>query len=229
MVFLKMPSRKKSSSDKKPFKIHVSEKIGDVSAVLTEATDPIAILTLAHGAGTDMNHKFMTDLASALAAHQVSSLRFNFPYTENGRKMPDRLPVATATVKAVLEHVVENYELPVFAGGKSFGGRMTSHTASSEDLPVVKGLIFFGFPLHPPGAPSVDRAEHLKDVKVPMLFLQGDKDALAYYDLISKVSASLKKSTLEFFDNTDHSFNRGKQTTIADLAQRSGHWIKKHI
>ena len=221
-----MPGRKNLRNGGDNFKIHVSSKIGDVSAIVNEAADPIAILILAHGAGTDMNHKFMNDLSVSLAALQISSLRFNFPYTENGRKMPDRPPVATATVKAVLEHASKNFKLPLFAGGKSFGGRMTSQTLAEHQLSFVKGVVFYGFPLHPPGAPSIDRAEHLKAVKVPMLFLQGDKDALAYRNLIEEVCAALPKASLEIFENSDHSFNRGKQATIIDLAQRSSHWLR---
>ena len=221
-----MPGRKNLRNGGDNFKIHVSSKIGDVSAIVNEAADPIAILILAHGAGTDMNHKFMNDLSVSLAALQISSLRFNFPYTENGRKMPDRPPVATATVKAVLEYASKNFKLPLFAGGKSFGGRMTSQTLAEHQLSFVKGVVFYGFPLHPPGAPSIDRAEHLKAVKVPMLFLQGDKDALAYRNLIQEVCAALPKASLEIFENTDHSFNRGKQATIIDLAQRSSHWLR---
>ena len=109
-----MPGRKNLRNGGDNFKIHVSSKIGDVSAIVNEAADPIAILILAHGAGTDMNHKFMNDLSVSLAALQISSLRFNFPYTENGRKMPDRPPVATATVKAVLEYASKNFKLPLF-------------------------------------------------------------------------------------------------------------------
>ena len=225
MVFLEMPG-KKSSSNNEVLKIHVSPKIGEVSAKINESEKPIALLTLAHGAGTDMNHKFMTDLSESLSALQISTLRFNFPYTENGRKMPDRLPVATATVKAVLEYAASNFSLPIFAGGKSFGGRMTSHTLAEHPSVDIKGIIFFGFPLHPPGAPSIDRAEHLQSVKQPMLFLQGDKDALAYKDLIEKVCGSISDATLELFENTDHSFNRGKQSTISDLAQRTRHWLE---
>ena len=137
-----MPGRKTTSAEGNVIKIQVSPKIGNVSAIFNEATDAIALLTLAHGAGTDMNHKFMNDLSSSLAALQISTLRFNFPYTENGRKMPDRAPVATAAVKSVLEYATTNFSLPLFAGGKSFGGRMTSHTLAENSIPSVRGLMF---------------------------------------------------------------------------------------
>lgn len=208
-------------------KIRVSDKIGDISAEIIEPESSIAMITLAHGAGTDMHHVFLCKLAVDLARLHVSTIRFNFPYKEQNRKMPDRYPVAAATIRAVIKTADTHFPgLPLFCSGKSFGGRMTSQTLADQEHVSVKGIIFFGFPLHPADNPSVVRAEHLNKITLPMLFLQGTKDMLAYMELLEGVCKQLKTATLITIEGADHSFNKGRQSVIAPLAQQSTHWIK---
>jgi hypothetical protein len=151
-----------------------------VSGLLQAPKDAQALLALAHGAGAGMNHSFMAAFARGLAERGVATLRYQFPYMERGSKRPDPPPLAQATVRAaVAEAHTLRPKLPLFAGGKSFGGRMTSQAQAKAPLQGVRGLVFVGFPLHPAGKPSQERAKHLADVEVPMLFLQGTRDALA--------------------------------------------------
>lgn len=207
-------------------KLVVSESAGSVSAELISPEKPTAILTLAHGAGAGMNHSFMVALANALAENSISSLRFNFPFTEQKKKRPDFPAVAHKTIEAALNTAHELFpDLPVFASGKSFGGRMSSQYLAKEMVEYVKGIIFYGFPLHPAGKPSVDRADHLKDIKIPMLFLQGTRDALAELNLIEQVTASLKKAKLHLLEGADHAFKAGKQNLIPTLAEETRNWI----
>jgi uncharacterized protein len=207
-------------------KIIVSEPAGPVSAELCEPPASRAMVTLAHGAGTNMHHAFLANLSAALATHDIATLRFNFSYTEKGRKMPDRFPVASMVVRSVLEkaHSIRP-DLPLFCSGKSFGGRMSSMTMAHDQLPFVRGVMFYGFPLHPANRPSTDRAQHLGEVRVPMFFLQGSKDTLAYTDLITSVCAGLPSATLEIINGADHSFNNGRHGMTDLLAQRTAHWI----
>lgn len=208
-------------------KFVVSESIGSVSAELVIPEKLNALLVLAHGAGADMNHKFMKTLAKGLADVGIGTMRFNFPFTENKKGRPDPGPVAEKTIEVAIAKAREMFpKVQLFAGGKSFGGRMTSNLLSKRPL-EVKGVVFFGFPLHAPGKPSTDRAAHLKDVKVPMLFLQGTRDALAALDLIKEVTSALPTATLEIFEGADHSFAAGKKDVMADLIARSKDWIGK--
>ncbi len=210
------------------FPVPVSEKIGAVSAVAFVPAHHTAVITLAHGAGSNMHHSFLVQLAERLVASDFAVVRFNFPYKEFGRKMPDKPPVATATVERVVHTVHERFPgVPVFTSGKSFGGRMTSQFLSTCGADFVQGVIFFGFPLHPPGKRGVERAEHLRNVKVPMLFLQGTRDELAHIDLITRTCSELPLATLETIQDADHSFNRGKVAIMDLLAQRTGHWINQ--
>ncbi|MCB0724809.1 MAG: dienelactone hydrolase family protein [Ignavibacteriae bacterium] len=203
---------------KKSLKVKVSKEIGSVSALLYTPAKPTAILVFAHGAGAGIKNRFMETVSNTLGDLGIATLRFNFPYMEAGKKVPDRKPVATAAVAAAVEKAHELYpKLPVFAGGKSFGGRMTSTAASEDMLSNIKGIVFFGFPLHAPGRPSSDRAEHLFSVKVPMLFLQGTRDALASFDLIKPLCKKLgKKATLYTVDGADHSFHVPKDNKLTD-------------
>jgi uncharacterized protein len=186
-----------------------------VSAICTAPEKPFCIMTLAHGAGANMNHAFMETLANALAAEGIATLRFNFPFTEQGKKRPDTPAVAQETIAAAIDKAQELYpSLPLFVAGKSFGGRMSSQYMATHKRKDVAGIVFYGFPLHPAGKPSIDRAEHLKEVKVPMLFLQGTKDTLATWDLISQVCKSLKKATLRKLEGGDHSFKAGKKVDL---------------
>jgi predicted alpha/beta-hydrolase family hydrolase len=186
-------------------------------------------MTLAHGAGADMNHVFMTTLATGLAEAGIGTLRFNFPFTEQKKMRPDSPAVAHQAIEAAIDKALALYpSLPVFVSGKSFGGRMSSQYLAINQRKDVKGLIFYGFPLHPAGKPSTDRAEHLKDVKVPMLFLQGTKDTLATWDLIEAVCKPLKKATLVKLEGADHSFKAGKKVdTMPLLIEATRNWVEK--
>ena len=209
----------------KSLKIKISESIGSVSAALLEPPKMKVLIVLAHGAGAGMNHNFMISLSEALAAKGIGTLRYNFPYMENGKKRPDVPAVATKTVEMVLTKAHELFpKVKIFGSGKSFGGRMTSQCLSKNNLDFVNGLIFYGFPLHAAGAPSIERADHLKTVQVPMLFLQGTRDALAELSLIKQVT---KKSTLEIFEGADHSFKSGKREFISELAEATTKWIEQ--
>ena len=187
-------------------------------------------MVLAHGAGANMDHIFMETLATRLAEEGIATLRFNFPFMENKKGRPDTPAVAHQTIEIAIKKAAELYpKLPVFVSGKSFGGRMSSQYLSEHPGSDVKGIIFYGFPLHATGKPSIDRADHLKKVKVPMLFLQGTKDTLAEWDLIEKVTSSLKKTKLVKFEGADHSFKAGKQDTMSMLVSETKTWIAKQI
>jgi uncharacterized protein len=209
-------------------KIKVSAKIGSVSAEVTKPPRPKAALVLAHGAGAGMNHVFMISLCDALAEQEIATLRFNFPFTENKKGRPDTPSVAHATIEAALAQGFKEFkELPLFVGGKSFGGRMSSQLMAIKNVQGVAGLACIGFPLHQPGNPSVERAEHLNKVKVPMLFLQGTRDALADFNMIQQVTKKLKLATLVSFVNADHSFKAPKQNLIPTLAETMAQWMVK--
>lgn len=211
-------------------KVRVSEKSGIVSTETFLPHQPACLVTLAHGAGTNMNHSFMVELAGQLADRQIATMRFNFPYTEIGKKMPDRPPVAIATVEAVVDRARSLFpSLPIFLGGKSFGGRMSSQFISKFPGHFASGLVFFGFPLHSADIPSVERAKHLENISIPMLFLQGTADKLAYINLIEQVIDSLTTATLVKIDRADHSFRVGKQIVIDVLADETAAWVKNHL
>jgi len=163
----------------------------------------------AHGAGAGMTHAFMAAMAEGLVQRGIATLRFQFPYMEQGSKRPDAPAVAQAAVRAAaLEAALRLPGLPLFAGGKSYGGRMTSQAQAAQPLPGVRGIVFVGFPLHPAGKPSVERAKHLADVALPMLFLQGTRDELAELELIRQTTAQLGgRATLHVVEGADHSFH----------------------
>src|SRR5262250_689479 len=164
------------------------EGAGEVSALLLKPKQAHSLLVLAHGAGAGMRHSFLESLAAELAEARVATFRYQFPYMEQGRRSPDRPDKLTATVKAAVAAAAKAMPgLPLFAGGKSMGGRMTSQAAALGLLPEIKGIVFFGFPLHPPKQPGTKRADHLAKVEVPMLFLQGTRDTLADLPLIRSV------------------------------------------
>lgn len=211
-----------------PLKLFVSESIGEVSAELISGDKPLAVMALAHGAGAGMNHPFMKSLAESLATLGIATLRFNFPFSEQKKNRPDFPPVAQKTIESALNKAHELFpKLPVFAAGKSFGGRMSSQYLSANSPGFVKGIIFFGFPLHAPGKASIERAEHLNSVKVPMLFLQGTRDALAEWKLMEGVSKKLSRATLIKIEGADHSFKKGKENLIPLLANETMEFIKK--
>src|SRR5438552_9121359 len=164
-----------------------------VSGLLQTPREARACYVLAHGAGAGMAHPFMVAIANELAGRGIATLRYQFPYMQQGSKRPDTPKLAQATVRAAVAEASRRVpELALFAGGKSFGGRMTSQAQAAAPLAGVRGLIFLGFPLHPAGRPSQDRGQHLSDVQVPMLFLQGTRDALATLGQIEPVCAALK-------------------------------------
>jgi uncharacterized protein len=209
--------------------ITVSESIGKISLLTLEPKDLKSILVLAHGAGAGMTHTFMENLAAQLAEHSIGTVRYNFPYIEKGSKRPDVPAVAEKTVGAVLARSLEIFaDTPIFLGGKSFGGRMSSQFVSNQKPAGVKGLVFYGFPLHAPGKSEIHRAEHLKSINIPMLFLQGTNDALANLALIEKVCKGLPSATLVKFDGADHSFKVKKSYAMPDLIGNTSEWMKKH-
>lgn len=189
-----------------------------VSTVLVLPPDARCMLVLAHGAGTDMRHRAMEATARVLAMNGIATLRFNFPYKERGDWRTDPPPVTSATVRAAV-HAAQAAApaLPLLAGGRSFGGRMTSTAAAEAPLPGVLGIVFFGFPLHPAGRPSVERAQHLDFVTVPMLFLQGSADALAEPRLLHPVVEQLgERASLHVFKSADHGFRTPKRLGVTE-------------
>ena len=181
-----------------------------------------------------MHHRFMEDMSQHLASFNIATLRYQFPYTERGSKRPDQKPLLLATVRAAVEFAGKiSNGLPLLSGGKSMGGRMTSLAAAKEPFTDVHGIVFFGFPLHPAGEPSIERAEHLFDVKVPMLFLQGTRDTLADLTLLNPICKKLgKRATLHIVNDADHSFHVPKrsgktdQQVLAELALKVAEWSK---
>jgi hypothetical protein len=189
---------------------------------------------MAHGAGAGMAHPFMTAFANDLAERAITTLRYQFPYMERGSKRPDSPKVAHAAVRAAVAAAPQLLPgLPLFAGGRSFGGRMTSQAQAASPLPGVRGLAFLGFPLHPSDKPSDERAAHLASVEVPMLFLQGTNDELAHLPLLEAVAGRLgARATLRLFDDADHSFHvpartRRKDADVrAEMADVLARWIE---
>jgi hypothetical protein len=187
-----------------------------VSGILSRPPGSKACYVLAHGAGAGMLHPFMVSLAADLAAIHISTLRYQFPYMEKGGRRPDPPAVCHATVRAAVAAAHELVPgLPLIAGGKSFGGRMTSQAQAANPLPQVRGLAFLGFPLHPPKEPSDQRAEHLSKVKIPMLFLQGARDEFAQASLLNPLIARLGAlATLCVLPDADHSFHVPARSTF---------------
>jgi predicted alpha/beta-hydrolase family hydrolase len=196
-------------------------RVGDqdvVSAILQVPKMPTACYIMAHGAGAGMTHPFMAAVADGLAERRVATLRYQFPFMEKESTRPDRAPIAQAAVRAAVEAAAGLVPcLPLFAGGKSFGGRMTSQTQAEKPLPGVRGLIFFGFPLHPAKKPSVQRADHLAALQVPTLFLQGDRDALADLALMKPLVKKLGPlAALKVIEDADHAFHVRKLSGRTD-------------
>jgi predicted alpha/beta-hydrolase family hydrolase len=214
--------------------IQVSDRIGRVSGLLLVPAGAWAMLALAHGAGAGMRHPFMAEVADALAGRGIASLRYQFPYMEQGGRRPDPPAVLEATVRAAAEMARESAPgLLLLAGGKSLGGRMTSNAMARRPLEGVAGLVFLGFPLHPAKQPAVTRAEHLERVAAPMLFLQGTRDALADLDLTTGVCAALgPRATLHVVEGADHSFavlkrsGRTGAEVMEELAVTAAEWSR---
>lgn len=205
---------------------------GPVSGLLDAPAGARACCVLAHGAGAGMRHPFLQAVADGLARRRIAALRYQFPYLERGSKRPDSPKVAQAAVRAAVAEAARRLPgLPLFAGGKSFGGRMTSQAQAAAPLPGVRGLVFLGFPLHAPGKPSDERAAHLADVRVPLLFLQGTRDDFARLDLLQPLAARLG-ATLRLFADADHSFHvparTGRQDAdvMAELLDVISGWVE---
>ena len=194
-----------------------------VSALLQLPPAAKACYVLAHGAGAGMNHPSMVAIAAELADRSIATLRFQFPYMERGSRRPDPPPVCHATVRAAVAEAARLAPtLALIAGGRSFGGRMTSQAQAIEPLAGVKGLAFIGFPLHPAGKPAAERAEHLRDVKTPMLFLQGTRDELAKLELLQPLIDRLgARATLKLLQDADHSFHVPARTGRKDAEVRA--------
>jgi uncharacterized protein len=202
--------------------------------ILRRPPQAFCLYVLAHGAGAGMRHPFLEKLSGALAAEGVATLRYEFPYMEQGKRRIDRPPVLHGRVREAVA-VAGREGLPLFAGGKSMGGRMTSQAQSLAPLEGVLGLAFVGFPLHPAGKPGVERAEHLTKVDLPLLFLQGTRDDLADLALLRAVIEGLPRATLHVVDDANHSFHvrkssgRKDEEVLAELARTFAHWALRTI
>jgi len=218
-----------------PIRFSVTPAIGEVSALLLRPDKAQWLLVLGHGAGAGMRHVFMESISIELAQHGIATFRYNFPYTEKGNRRPDFTPVLLATVRRAVDVAGEAVgELPLLAGGKSMGGRMTSMAAAEDSLPRVRGLVFFGFPLHLAGQPGTTRGDHLARVKVPMLFLQGTRDKLAELSLLRPVCEELgERAELQIVKASDHSFHfpknsgRDDSQVLTELAQAVSSWAAR--
>jgi uncharacterized protein len=210
-------------------------KTTSVSALLTKPARTTACLVFAHGAGAGMTHSFMEAVAAGLAARDIATLRYQFPYMERQSKRPDPPAMAQAAVRAAVETAGRLLpKVPLIAGGKSFGGRMTSQAQARQPLAGVRGLGFFGFPLHAAGQPSVERAAHLADIEIPTLFLQGTRDKLAELDLLKPVIEDLgTRATLHLVEGADHSFHvparsgRRDDDVVQELLDSFAAWTAK--
>ena len=207
-----------------------------VSGLFETPDRPSACYVLAHGAGAGMRHAFLAAVAKELCALGIATLRFQFPYMEKGSKRPDRPELCHATVRAAVAEAARLApSLPLFAGGRSFGGRMSSQAQAAAPLPGVRGLIFLGFPLHPAGKPADARAEHLFQVNIPMLFLQGTQDELAHLDLLQPLVQRLgDRATLALFEHADHSFHvparsgRKDPEVRAEILRTLAEWVARY-
>src|SRR5262249_39959579 len=225
-----------SAADPQPVTITLDED-QRVSGLLQMPKKASACYVLAHGAGAGMTHPFLTGIASGLAERGIATLRYQFAYMERGSKRPDNPKAAQAAVRAaVLEASRLVPELPLFAGGKSFGGRMTSQAQAASPLAGGRGLVFLGFPLHPAGEPSAERGKHLFEVKVPLLFLQGTRDDFATLHLVEKLSKELgSRAALKLFQDADHSFHVPARTgrkdpeIRAELMDAMADWMREVI
>lgn len=223
-------------TERTELEIELGPDLGRVSAILIRPPNAWLLYVLAHGAGAGMRHRFLESISAALATRGVATLRYQFPYMERGSRSPDSPAVAEATVRAAVKWASEAApDLALVAGGKSFGGRMTSGAAATS-LPGLRGLAFLGFPLHPPGRPDTRRADHLDSVELPMLFLQGTRDQFAQLDLITSVCARLgDRATLHLVDGGDHSFGvpkRSGRTPDAVLEELAGtlvEWARARV
>ncbi|MGV7216197.1 alpha/beta hydrolase family protein [Bradyrhizobium sp. UFLA05-112] len=213
------------------------DRAGAVSALLTMPDKPRACYVFAHGAGADMRHSFMEKVAAGLADRGIATLRYNFPYMEKKLGRPDTPMIAHAAVRTAVEEAARLCAgLPLFAGGKSFGGRMTSQAQSKAPLPGVRGLAFLGFPLHADNKPSIERAAHLSGIEIPMLFLQGTRDRLADLRYLEPVIEGLgPKARLHEVAGGDHSFavlrksGRSNEEAMEEVLDTLAAWINEFV
>ena len=196
--------------------VEVSERSGHISTLLLEPKQATHLMILGHGAGAGMEHKFMVALAEALANENIATLRYQFPYMERGKGRPDVPNVAHKTIERVVEETAATTDLPIALAGKSFGGRMASQLIAKKELDRIQALIFYGFPLHSPAKPGNERGEHLKAVKIPMLFLQGDRDALARLPLLTPLLNEISLATLEVLPGANHGFAFTKKSGVSE-------------
>jgi len=206
--------------------------IGNLSGILTEPPSAYALIIMAHGAGAGIKNRFMAAVAALLYERNLAVLRFNFPYMEAGKHRPESPARAISAWRQTIEFQSQITTLPIFIGGKSYGGRMASWVISeSADLPV-EGLIYWGFPLHAPGRPSNDRADHLKTIRKPMLFLQGTRDALADLNLLNPLIPEIPKAEIHIQEGADHSFHvlkssgRSDPEVLAEISDKVVEWTK---
>jgi uncharacterized protein len=216
--------------------IEISSSIGSVSAIVEAADAAKNVLILAHGAGAGMEHEFMSSLSALLCKSGITVIRFNFPYMQKGQRRPDSPVIAHKTIERIIQFANARYpELNLFLSGKSFGGRMASQYISKFRSDLIKGLIFYGFPLHPTGKPSTQRAEHLENITIPMLFLQGSNDKLANLGLLEPIISHLDTAVLRVLTAADHSFNVPKKSGLNKeavyqwLVTQSNSWIGQII
>jgi predicted alpha/beta-hydrolase family hydrolase len=224
-------------TDSAELRFAAGERAGEVSGLLLRPDGARLLYVLAHGAGAGMRHPFLESISQRLAERSIATLRYQFPYMEQRARRPDPPAVAAATVRAaVMEAARVAPGLPLVAGGKSFGGRMTSTAQAEAPLPGVRGLVFLGFPLHPPGRPGDSRAEHLAQVRIPMLFLQGDRDDFADLKLLKPVVKRLgDRATLHHVEGGDHSFHVLKRSgrtdtdVMGELVGRIADWAGRLV
>lgn len=214
--------------------LFISDKADKISLEIEEISDCSHCLILAHGAGAGMDHSFMKSLAKGIHAKGIQVIRFNFPYKEKGKKMPGSPKESILALEKVAEFAFVNYpQASVILSGKSYGGRMASHLVAEQPEMGIKGLIYYGFPLHAPGRDSPDRANHLADIRIPQLFFQGTNDALANFELISAVVANQKHARMVSFEQADHSFKTPKAALkktseiFDELVNQSAKWIRE--
>lgn len=216
-------------------RFQASKSAGEVSAVLVKPDAALALLVLGHGAGAGMRHRFMDAIAERLADRGIATFRYQFPYMEQGSRRPSPQPLLLATVRSAIEAAQRAAPgLPVVAGGKSMGGRMTSLAAAKEPLLGVSGIVFFGFPLHASGKPGTERAQHLAELSLPLLFLQGTRDRLADLALLEPICQKLgARAELHIVEGGDHSFHvlkrsgRSDEDALDELAERTREWVAR--
>lgn len=217
------------------FKIPLKFKDHELSVRTLFPEDPKALIVFAHGAGAGMEHSFMNSISEDLLKRNIATLRFNFLYMDTGRKSPDRPNVSMEVIREIIDFASKNYSTPLFLGGKSYGGRMSSMVMAENTPKTIRGLIFWGYPLHAPGRPSIDRAAHLSAIPVPTLFLQGTRDKLAELELITNVCEPLELASLKIIEGADHGFHvlkrsgRTDNEVVNELGDEVESFVNKNI